>query len=95
MRVIEDSVKTTGHSVESNSRSLGVQGKLLLGFSAITAILICSVITILIYTNKTENFFKQVTDNDLPIYHYLIDLSGGIYNTQLTLLSNEIGRAHV
>jgi methyl-accepting chemotaxis protein len=70
-------------TINENSKSvLGIRGRLLLGFFAISAILMCAVTATLIVVTSSEKTAHYVVNVDLPAYEKILDLGGQIYLSQ-------------
>lgn len=67
---------------QSMKSNLGIRGRLLMGFFAITIILLCAVAATLVVITSSEKTADQVIHFDLPTYDNLLDLGGQIYLTQ-------------
>ncbi len=65
--------------------SFGIRGRLLLGFFAIAAILMCAVGATLMVITSSENTETDVVNIDLPTYDKFLDLGGQIYSSQSEL----------
>ncbi|MBV9575728.1 MAG: HAMP domain-containing protein, partial [Gammaproteobacteria bacterium] len=63
------------------TQSIGIRGKIFLGFITIAGITLISVIATLIITLQAENFSKRVITTDLPLYETFIDLNATINET--------------
>lgn len=74
------------HTTEENVKSsLGIRGRLLLGFFAIAIILLCAVGATFMIVTSSETTANQVIKVDLPTYEKLLDLGGKIYLSQSEL----------
>lgn len=56
-------------------KTMGIRGRLLLGFAAVAAILILAVGGILLVVNSSQNFAKKVISIELPLHDELLDLA--------------------
>lgn len=68
-----------------NKKSLGIRGRLFLGFSFITLILIISIISTLVLIKDSQQFSTALIENELPTYNTLISLNNNIFQSQATV----------
>lgn len=64
------------------STTLGIRGRLLVGFGVITLIFLIAISITLSITTTTKNFASSVLETDLPTYNAFLDLGAQIYETQ-------------
>jgi len=66
--------------------SLGIRGRLLLGFGSITVIFLISIMFTLYYVTSIKNYSNQVNMTELPTYDQFLDLNSEIYQNQVKIL---------
>lgn len=76
---------STDLSAAPLNKSLGIRGRLFIGFGAILFILIIAISFVLIKITVAENSAEKVINSDLPAYSTFLDLNGGIYESQAAL----------
>ncbi len=69
------------------SKTIGVRGRLLFGFTGITIIFLIAMFINLSMLTSVRKFTNQVVSYDLPSYDATADLNGALYATQLSLVN--------
>lgn len=62
---------------------IGIRGRLMIGFSAITLFFLLAIGITLSVITKTKNFSSQVITRDLPTYDAFLDLTNEVYLSQI------------
>ncbi len=71
----------------AKTSSLGIRGRLLLGFGAILFILVLAIGAVLTKITSAKHSAEEVTHNYLPTYAAYLDLNGQLYQSKSTLNS--------
>lgn len=72
------------------SSSLGIRGRLLIGFGIITLIFLVAMSITLVIITSTKNFTGRVIENELPTHDAFLNLGLQIYQSQASLFGMAI-----